>query len=323
MSSSPIILQPSLTFPERILEVNTPGFQEKFNHSPFMFSHNLVRHPLFEIPRLVDLANNLFPKGQVFCCNNGNFPGMKWEQLPRKKQIVEAILNIQESDSFVMFKSAHVDPDYKALLDKILIELEDLTTVPLHREITWSIATIIVSSPHSITPYHIDHDCNFLFQIHGDKDVHLFDQNDRSVLTEEEIENFYLGHISSANYREENQNKASVKHLVPGKGVHHPVLAPHWVKNRDNYSVSLSINFCLKTCDLHARIYQVNYYLRKLGMLPTPPGQSALRDRTKILAVEMFSKRKPENHDEVLRSGIKRITAPAKLFQEVVRSLKR
>ncbi len=323
MSSFTKILQPTLTLPESIIEVDTLGFQEKFNHSPFMFSHNLVGHPLFEIPRLVELANTLFPKGQLLCLRSGKSPGMKWEQIPKKKQIVDSILNIEESDSFVMFKSAHVDPDYKALLDKTLIELEDITTVPLHREITWSIATIIVSSPHSITPYHIDHDCNFLFQIHGDKDVHLFDQNDRTVLTEEEIENFYLGHISSANYREENQSKASVNHLVPGKGVHHPVLAPHWVKNRDSYSVSLSINFCLKTCDLHSRIYQINYYLRKLGMLPSPPGQSALQDQTKILAVEMFSKRKPENHDELLRSGIKRITAPAKLFQGAVRLLKR
>ncbi len=323
MSSFTKILQPTLTLPESIIEVDTLGFQEKFNHSPFMFSHNLVGHPLFEIPRLIELANTLFPKGQILCLRSGKSPGMKWEQIPKKKQIVDSILNIEESDSFVMFKSAHVDPDYKALLDKTLIELEDITTVPLHREITWSIATIIVSSPHSITPYHIDHDCNFLFQIHGDKDVHLFDQNDRTVLTEEEIENFYLGHISSANYREENQSKASVNHLVPGKGVHHPVLAPHWVKNRDSYSVSLSINFCLKTCDLHSRIYQINYYLRKLGMLPSPPGQSALQDQTKILAVEMFSKRKPENHDELLRSGIKRITAPAKLFQGAVRLLKR
>jgi hypothetical protein len=323
VSSFTKILQPTLTLPESIIEVDTLGFQEKFNHSPFMFSHNLVGHPLFEIPRLIELANTLFPKGQILCLRSGKSPGMKWEQIPKKKQIVDSILNIEESDSFVMFKSAHVDPDYKALLDKTLIELEDITTVPLHREITWSIATIIVSSPHSITPYHIDHDCNFLFQIHGDKDVHLFDQNDRTVLTEEEIENFYLGHISSANYREENQSKASVNHLVPGKGVHHPVLAPHWVKNRDSYSVSLSINFCLKTCDLHSRIYQINYYLRKLGMLPSPPGQSALQDQTKILAVEMFSKRKPENHDELLRSGIKRITAPAKLFQGAVRLLKR
>ncbi|MEH1778652.1 MAG: cupin-like domain-containing protein [Nostoc sp.] len=323
MSSSPIVLQPTLTLPEPIIAADTPDFRDKFNHSPFMFSHNLVGHPLFEIPRLVELANTLFPKGQIFSFGSGNSPGLKWGQIPNRKPIVEVLSHIGESDSCVMFKSAHIDPEYKALLDKTLIELEDITSVPLHREMTWSIATIIVSSPHVITPYHIDHDCNFLFQIHGEKDVHLFDQNDRSVLTEEEIERFYLGHISSANYREENQNKASVNHLVPGKGIHHPVLAPHWVRNKDSYSVSLSINFCLRTCDLQARIYQVNHYLRQLGMLPTPPGKSALRDKTKIIAVEMFSKRKPENHDEVVRSGIKRITAPVKLLQQVVRSLKR
>ena len=33
--------------------------------------------------------------------------------------------------------------------------------------------------------------------------------------------------------------------------------------------------------------YQANYYLRKLGLNPTPPGKSALLDNTKRLVVQV------------------------------------
>jgi hypothetical protein len=317
-------IQPAPKLPHRIIEPALSEFQENFNRAPFLFSHNLKEHSLFEIPRLVELSNMLHSKGHVFCRASDHSPDRKWDELPSKENTAEAISHIQESESFVMLSSTHLDSEYKALRDQALAELEELTSLPLHKEITWSIATIIIASPDAVTPYHFDHDCNFLFQIHGEKDVHLFNQYDRSVLTEEEIERYYLGDLSSADYREENQSKASTYHLVPGNGVHQPVRAPHWVRNGKDYSVSLSINFCLQNCDLQAKVYQCNYYLRKFGMRPSPPGRSGWQDKVKSSVVEMFSKRTPESHNELLFSGIDRMTAPYKwLAAQKTRWLKR
>ncbi|MEH2036092.1 hypothetical protein [Nostoc sp.] len=56
-----------------------------------------------------------------------------------------------------------------------------------------------------------------------------------------------------------------------------------------------------------ARIYQVNSYLRRLGLEPTPPGKSALKDRIKIFALGLLSDRRPKSKFMILRSGVLRL----------------
>lgn len=100
---------------------------------------------------------------------------------------------------------------------------------------------------------------------------------------------------------------------TPGTDVHHPVCAPHWVKNGSDYSVALSINFCMRSFDQRAKVYQINHYLRKLGLSPTPPGKSVWRDRLKIATLELISARNPKTKYELLRSGIKRVARPSEI----------
>ena len=49
-----------------------------------------------------------------------------------------------------------------------------------------------------------------------------------------------MGDGSKAHYREEFSGRETVFHLDPGLAVHHPSLAPHWVKNGDNVSIRRS-----------------------------------------------------------------------------------
>jgi hypothetical protein len=304
----------------RAFENNVPLFSEQFNRSSFGFSHNLAAHPLFELPRLVELAKALGEKQIAFYSSELPIDQGWKRKLPRQLlPVEEAIARISESGSWVLLKSVQNDPQYGALLGDCVEELERLTAVPLSREITWIDAYIFLASPGSLTPYHIDHEANFLLQIHGQKDVSVFDPNDRSVLTEQEIERYYVGYMNGAKYREENQCKAKVYRLTPGTGVHHPMRAPHWVQNGDSYSVSLSINFCLRQYDRQAKIYQANHYLRKLGIRPTPPGASPLRDAAKVFALSPPRVRKPRNKYELLRYGI----APAIALRRAVKQLKR
>ncbi|PSB59229.1 cupin-like domain-containing protein [Chamaesiphon polymorphus] len=315
MSYSSIDPNSKSTIPAPIIEPNDPNFQQKFNQESFQFTHQLAGHPLFEIPRLVELANLVVAKGgrQKVHSSDGNvLVHQKWSDMPFKERFEEALAQIDESGSLIVIKSIQLDPEYDALLDRIVSELTMLTGINLHQEITWLEGYIFVSSPQTITPYHLDHESNFLLQIQGEEDVNLFDQRDRSVLTEQEIEHYFVGDLQAATYRQENQNKASVYHLVPGLAVHHPARAPHWLKNGDRTSVALSINFCMRSYDLEARVYQVNHYLRKLGLNPTPPGKSPLQDSLKQAFLGIFSKHKPDNKTDVVFSGIDRLKAPLK-----------
>ncbi|MDZ8052912.1 MAG: hypothetical protein RMX68_032560 [Aulosira sp. ZfuVER01] len=317
-----ISIQSDSKLPEQIIQAEPLSFKENFNSSHFMFSHNLAGHPLFEIPRLVELADTILSQGRTnkIQTYTSRVPvEQKWNHRPRIKQISEvkeAIAEIAESDSWVMLEDVQVDPQYAALLDQIFTELEILTGRPLRQEMTWFGAYIFIASPHSVTPYHIDSELNFLFQIHGEKQMSLFDQNDRSVLSEEAIEKFYMGELNVANYQEENQIKASVYDLQPGKGLHHPILAPHWAKNGSQVSVALSILFYLRPYDLKARVYQVNNYLRQLGLEPTPPGKSALLDQIKISALGLLCDRQPKSKFAIPRSGALRLKSIEKRLKQ-------
>jgi hypothetical protein len=62
------------------------------------------------------------------------------------------------------------------------------------------------------------------------------------------------------------------------------VNAPHWVKNDNNVSVSLSINFEWKDESLY-NVYRANCFLRKMGIKPQPPGRSHFTDSIKNTAI--------------------------------------
>jgi hypothetical protein len=300
----------------RVFSAPSQEYRDKFNRTSFHFSHNLSGNELFELPRLAALANKLLAErgpASVRWQISDVPVDKKWADVPLNKQqekVAEAISHMNESGSWVLLYSVQNDPAYAALLDRVFGELEGVTGVSLAGKVTWKDAYIFIASPGSVTPYHIDHEATFLFQVHGRRVANIWDPNDRTNLTDREIEEYYIGDLGAANYRHENQQRAKVYDLVAGTGVHHPMLAPHWFKNGGEYSVALGVHFCLRDADQTARVYQVNHYLRRMGFQPSAPGESASKDAIKKFAVGLFSKRNPKNKFELLRSGIRRMVAP-------------
>jgi hypothetical protein len=143
---------------------------------------------------------------------------------------------------------------------------------------------LFITSPKRITTYHIDRECSLLLQILGSKQISIFDRNDREVLPEEELERFWSVDHNAPRYKAELQSHATVYELTPGNGVHIPVNAPHWVQNGNNISISLNVNFQYRD-SMRANLYRLNFLLRKLGIQPTPPGKSRVRDTFKSAAV--------------------------------------
>lgn len=288
-------------------------FREKFTRQSFLCSHNLVGNPLFELPRLTALAETLLKKEgpSAIRWKNANAPvDARWGQLPPGEQIKsvsEAVYNLDKSGSWVLLYRAQQDPEYGAILEKTIDEVAEMIGKPLRDEISWKDTYIFLGSPHAITPYHIDHETTFLFQVHGDREAHFWDQNDRSVLTDQEIEEYYLGNFGAGTYRQENQAKARIYNLVAGKAVYQPVLSPHYYQNGDSYSVAIGVHLDLKSFDRKARAYQVNGLLRSMGIKPTSPGISPWRDELKIRALQLLDKKKCTNKYDVIRSGAMRV----------------
>ena len=107
-------------------------------------------------------------------------------------------------------------------------------------------AIIFLTSPHRVTSYHIDRECNFLMQVRGDKEISVFDRNDRDVLPEAELETFWSKDNNAGDYKPQYQDRAHVFVMRPGTGVHIPVNSPHWLKNGNNMSISLSVSYQYK-----------------------------------------------------------------------------
>jgi hypothetical protein len=265
-------------------EENT--FRESYNTRPFVLHHNLADHPLLQLSHLTGLAQFMAEKhpGRLYHDLGRAEIGRGWDYTTQRTfSAQEAIGRIESADAWMILKGVQILPEYEDLMNSILRQIHqvsgrDLETATRSRNIS-----LIITSPHRITPYHMDADCNYLLQMSGSKTVYVFNGADREVVTARELEAFYAGNVNAAQFKEQSQAQAWRFELTPGLGVHVPVTFPHWVQNGDAVSVSASINFCFvdrKVPDLH----RVNHYLRRAGLQPTLPGRSAFRDGLKGLA---------------------------------------
>jgi len=206
----------------------------------------------------------------------------KWGQIPViELPAEEVIARVEHAGAWIILKHVEMDPAYAEILDACAQQIRDLAGPKMGPLLKNPEMLIIANSPGRITPFHIDGECNFLLQVQGSKLIRVFNQHDRTVLTEQEIEHFYTNDIFAANYKEGcGDEKATITELTPGKAVHIPVNAPHWVQNGPGVSVSVSVNFELPDW-MRADLYRFNSLIRRLGLTPTPPGRSQLRDLVK------------------------------------------
>lgn len=267
----------------QVMDLDPEAFKRNFNRNAFTVRHHLADHPLFALPRLIELSQTL-PESQVEY-NSGDVPiSQDPSKTPRTGlSIEETLKRIEEHRSWLVLKNVERDPAYKALLDACLDEIQPLSE-PLAPGMFRREGFIFVSSPGSTTPYHIDPEYNFLLQIRGTKFMSVFDREDRSVLSEQELEGYLSGGHRNLTFKEEYQAKGTVFELPPGVGLHVPVTAPHWVKNGDAVSISFSITFQTPENERRRTIYRVNAAMRKRGFHPVPFGQAAWQDAVKFNA---------------------------------------
>jgi len=262
---------------------NEADFRQRFNESCFTFSHNLAGHPLFALPALVNLAKTVALWEGDFYSNSGDVRvDQKWGQIPISELPAdEVVARIQHAGAWIIMKHVELDPAYAAILNQSAEQIRNLAGPKIGPHLLNPEMLIIANSPGRITPFHMDGECNFLLQLQGSKVIRVFSQHDRVVLTEEEIEHFYTDDLFAANYKETcGDERASVIELTPGKAVHIPVNAPHWVQNGSSVSVSISVNFELPDW-MRADLYRFNTLVRRFGFAPTPPGVSPFRDTIK------------------------------------------
>ncbi|MEP7345780.1 MAG: cupin-like domain-containing protein [Gemmatimonadaceae bacterium] len=244
--------------------------------------HDFATHPLLTVESLLSLARRLPQKQVRFHANtaraDSDFERTEKEH-PHHLGLQEAMANMETSGSWIAFHNAQTDPLYKGLLDEALSEvqgrIEDKDPGMFNRGM-W----IFVQSPNAVTPFHIDHEQNFLMQVKGRKKAMLWHAED--CITDHALEVFHSQwHRKEVKYEPQYAASAQTFELEPGMGAYMPSTGPHLVSNYDNVSITLSLTYCTNETRRIETVYRCNNAFRKLGLKPGAVGRSALADSSK------------------------------------------
>jgi len=140
---------------------------------------------MFDLARLVELARRL-PEEHVKY-NAGDIPVTERLYMGPHNglSVEETIRRVEECESWMVLKFVEQDPDYRALLDRCLDDVERLSE-PFGPRTLRRQGFIFITSPRSITPYHADPEHGFLLQVRGKKVMNVVDE---SFVSAEEYEN--------------------------------------------------------------------------------------------------------------------------------------
>jgi len=271
----------------KLLQIDAQEFSTNFNRRPFFIDHNLVDHPLFSLPRLIDLSR-ILPEEHVIYHSGEIRPNTRLYGGPQTGlSSEETIRQIEECRSWLVLRYVEKDPEYRDLLDCILDEVQ-VHTEPLDPVMLKRQAFIFITSPLGVTPWHTDPEYSFLLQIRGNKRLKIVAP---PPFSEEELES-YFATGRNPDFKDEYYEMASTYDLSEGQGLHFPLTVPHWVHNGNAVAISISITFQTHASERRTLVYKANHYLRKRGFKPAPQGQSYLRDTAKFNAFRTMRRAK-------------------------------
>jgi cupin superfamily protein len=248
-------------------------------------AHRLTDHPLLEVESIARLAERL-PEDRVEH-NYADLPTVADPNAVQKsdRPVGEVARTIDSNGCWMVLKNIERDPDYKSLLDELLDEVAPMVE---GREggMTDRRGFVFLSAPGSVTPSHTDPEHNFLLQVRGTKDINV------GRFPDEGTQQLALEHALGGGHRNVDWEPQDPRtfHLEPGHGVYVAPHLPHWVKNGDSVSVSLSITFQTPANERVMRVHSLNAKLRRLGLSPQPPGRRPGTDRRKEACVKAIGK---------------------------------
>jgi mannose-6-phosphate isomerase-like protein (cupin superfamily) len=273
-------------FPEESLS----AFAAHYPEVPHKLAHGLGRHPLLELDALAALAEKL-PAGSIEY-NFADLPlGIDGKPDPTGIPIGYTIRRIEETGSWAALKNIEQVPEYAALLHGLLDELRGVIE-PRTGAMMKLQGFIFITSPNGVTPYHFDPEHNILLQVRGSKVMTQFPAGDPRFAPDEVHETYHTGGGRELTWRDELLGGGREFPLSPGEALFVPVMAPHFVRNGPESSVSLSITWRSDWSFAEADARAFNGVLRRLGLRPARTGRWPARNSAKALGWRVYGKLK-------------------------------
>lgn len=256
-------------------------FSASYPETPHKLEHALGQHPLLELEALAQMAESLPEKSIEF--NRGDLPiGVDGKPGATGLSIGETIRTIETANSWAVLKNIEQVPAYADLLHDLLAEIEapirERTGKMLRRQ-----GFIFVSSANAVTPYHFDPEHNILLQLRGTKEMTVFPAGDARFAPDELHETYQTGGPRELRWNDDFIADGETFRLAPGEAIYVPVMAPHFVRNMDNVSLSLSITWRSEWSFAEGDARAFNHLLRSLGLRPAAPKRWPGQNRAKSL----------------------------------------
>lgn len=264
-------------------------FSANYPEMAHRLSHQLRDHPLLSIEALAVLGEGLRAASVEY--NKGDLPiGIDPACVPANGlSIGDTIRQVENSGSWAVLKNIEHVAQYQALLIGILAELKPHIEVKTGQMLKPQ-AYIFVSSPDAVTPYHFDPEHNILLQLRGTKTMTQFPAGDARFAPDETHEGYHTGGHRNLMWHDSLAECGSVWPLKPGEAVYVPVMAPHFVRNGPEVSVSLSVTWRSDWSYAEADARAFNSLLRKAGATPKAPGRYPRQNRAKAKAWRIIRK---------------------------------
>ncbi|HEY4201240.1 MAG TPA: cupin-like domain-containing protein [Devosiaceae bacterium] len=292
------------------LMADEAAFENLFPLQPFRIRHALADDARLTLPAILDLVKQM-PRDRIEY-NSGK---AAVSQDPTTTPLVDldpedVVRKIETAGAWMVLKRVEIVPAYRDLLETALLSVATAQGRKSLAEAGFTDVQgfLFVSSPGSTTPFHLDSEDNFFVQIHGDKQFNVYDNQDRQIASEDQIEHAITKH-RNLKFDDSFAPRGMINDLKPGEGVFIPYVWPHWVKTKDTYSISLAITW--KTAEVKRRndLYVANSMLRDRGFPQKAPGTQPAFDAVKLGVFRTFAAvaaplRQSENFRRLIRSVV-------------------
>ncbi len=266
-----------------VITASNASLTQDFPLKPFAIKHKLADHPLLTLSRIAQLAAELprdlieYNSGQVAISQDpDSIPSIDLDP-------VDIVKRIETAGAWMVLKRIENSPAYRRLLEDALLSVArargfDSLNAAGFEQIE---GFMFVSSPNSTTPFHLDSEDNFFVQIHGEKFFTVYDNDDRAMVPDDEIERSMTKH-RNLTYDASFADRGHEFHMHGGDGCYIPYQWPHWVRTANEFSISLAITWKTKAVRRANDLHFLNSMLRGIGLPQKAPGKRPALDAIKL-----------------------------------------
>ena len=254
-----------------------------YPNDPATFAHNLREHPLLTLDALATLGEALPVSAIEYNRADIDIGTLPDDAPTNGLGIGDTIRTIAQNRSWAVLKNVEQMPAYAALIADLLGELDDTVAQRTGPMLTLQ-GYVFISSPGSMTPYHFDPEHNILLQLQGSKAMHVWPAADPRFAPQPEHERYHAGGHRGLPWSDDFDGAEFIADLTPGRAVLMPVMAPHYVKNGPEPSISLSITWRSEWSYRESEAHGANRWLRARGLSPKAPPRWPNHARVKTLA---------------------------------------